>query len=95
MRYITAKQVIRLTQLANKSANAARSHELISKRFYHEYEKVIGTGLESYHQKTGADDPLVDIVEYGRSKATPSEMAQMLYEIIEDNPRTRGKIKFK
>ena len=83
MTAISRRKMERLSKLANESAAAARKAQDASQRFYKEYELIFGKRFEC--TKSGFEDPVVDIVEYGRDEVTTSELITYISNMMEDD----------
>jgi hypothetical protein len=85
MKTISKKKARHLSVLANRAGKLATLHEEASQAFWAAFKETIGSSGEPFNLETGAEDPLVDIVDYGRAEATIESMQKMVADILADD----------
>jgi hypothetical protein len=79
---ITKKQMAKLVKLANAASRAALVHDRAQKAFCSEFERVTGAAFDC--TKTGCEDPIVDIIDYGTAVTDIEDLTQLINEYQED-----------
>ena len=90
MRTITQKEIKKFVLLANRASRAAMVHDRAQHDFMMHFQSIFGETLESNDQKSGSDDPLVDIIDYGTNITDIKEMTEIIGAIIDDNKNYEG-----
>lgn len=85
MKTISKKKARKLAVAANRASKAAQRHEELAREFWALFEELTGSSCDNSNMGVGADDPLVDIVDYGRSLTDPEEIQKLVSDILEDD----------
>lgn len=87
---VSKKNARKLTVLANRASKLAQEHTVAAQKFWDALSEITGSDCDSSHMSCGADDPIVDIVDYGRGSTNIGEMMQLVEDLIKDDRTLRG-----